>query len=244
MGKVIPAAWTEVPDAIASRFGKEAGRQRAMVHSGHLLLVTHLVPGADDIERKAALFWRKPDGTWKAGGEAKGGLSGLVGVVDAYKQRVTQLEAALESAKRATDFYQVLQEVAPILRSARHLHSTLQEAREAVPNDHDIIALRDAAGGVERTAELIQTDAKAGLDYTTAKRAEEQAESAEHIALSSHRLNLLVALFLPMSALGSIFGVNLAHGLENTGKPFLFWGFIAASFVFGYLVRATVAKKA
>ncbi len=243
MGKVLPAAWTEIPPAIAERFGSQAGRQRAMVHENHLLLVTHLVPDADDVERKAAIFWRKPDGSWKAAGEAKGGLHALRGVVDAYRQRAIALEAELEKAKRAADYFGILTSVAPILRAARHLHKTLQEARDAIKNDQDIIALRDMAGDAERTAELVQQDAKHGLDYTTARRAEEQAETADHIAKSSHRLNLIAALFLPISALGSVFGVNLAHGLENKGAPWLFWGFIAASFIFGFIVRATISKK-
>jgi hypothetical protein len=243
MGKVLPAAWTEIPPSIAERFGSQAGRQRAMVHENHLVLVTHLVPGADDVERKAAIFWRKPDGTWKAAGEAKGGLHALRGLVDAYRQRALALETELEGAKRAADYFAILMSVAPLLRAARHLHKTLQEARDAIKNDHDIIGLRDLAGDAERTAELVQQDAKHGLDYTTARRAEEQAETADHISKSSHRLNLIAALFLPISALGSVFGVNLAHGLETKAAPWLFWGFIATSFLFGFIVRTTISKK-
>lgn len=243
MGKVLPSAWADVPQAIIDRFGSKAGRQRAMIHDGHLVLVTHLVPAHDEIERRAAIFWRKPDATWKAAGEAKGGLNALKDVVENYRQRTVALEGELERAKRAADFYQVLQNVAPVLRAARHLHKALQEAREAIKADGDIIALRDVAGEVERTAELVQQDAKHGLDYTTAKRAEEQAEASEHISRSSHKLNMIAALFLPMSALGSIFGVNLAHGLENTASPWLFWGFIVMAFVFGFIIRAGINQK-
>ncbi|MBL8742926.1 MAG: hypothetical protein JNK04_17575 [Myxococcales bacterium] len=214
-----------------------------MVHDGHLVLVTHIVPGADDIERKAAIFWRKPDGSWKAAGEAKGGLHALRGLVDAYRQRGIALEVELEKAKRAADYFAILMAVAPVLRAARHLHKTLQEARDAIKSDQDIIALRDLANDAERTCELVQQDAKHGLDYTTARRAEEQAETADHIAKSSHRLNLIAALFLPISALGSVFGVNLAHGLETKAAPWLFWGFVAMSFIFGFIVRTTISKK-
>jgi len=214
-----------------------------MIHDNHLVLVTHLVPGSDDIDRKAAIFWRKPDGTWKAAGEAKGGLQALRGVVDAYRQRAIAIETELEAAKRAVDYFRVLQDIAPILRAARHLHKTLQEAREGIKGDADIIALRDLASEAERMADLIQQDAKHGLDYTTARRAEEQAETADHIAKSSHRLNLIAALFLPISALGSVFGVNLAHGLETKASPWLFWGFVILSFAFGFIVRAGIARK-
>ena len=94
MGKVLPAAWT-VPEAIRARFGKEAGRQRAMVHDGHLVLVTHVVPITGDVQRKAALFWRSPEGAWRAGGEAKGSLSALVELVESSRTRGLQLESEL-----------------------------------------------------------------------------------------------------------------------------------------------------
>lgn len=244
MGKVIPSNWEEVPLTIKSRFGSQAGKQRAMFHEGHLVLVTHVMPDADDVERKAALFWRNPSGAWKAAGAVKGGLVALRQVVDEYRQKMVQLEHSVEGAKRASDYFKVLHEVAPVLRAARHLAKTLQDAREAVPVDADIISIRDMAYEAERTGELVQSDAKAGLDFTIAKRAEEQAESADHIAASSHRLNLIAALFLPVSAVGSVFGVNLLSGLETKGQPWLFWGFVVLSFVFGFVVRASIDKKA
>lgn len=243
MGKVIPSTWEGLPEVISARFGDQAGRQRAMFHEGHLVLVTHVVPGPDEIERHAALFWRKPDGTWKAAGKAKGGLNALKDHLAAYRERVVELERKVDEAKRAADYFAALNAIAPVLRSARHLHKTLQEAREAVPKDAALIALRDAACEIERTAELIQSDAKAGLDFTIAKRSEEQAELAEHIAVSSHRLNLIAALFLPVSAIGAVFGVNLTHGLEQAGKPWLFWSFVVVSFVVGWLVRSSIGKR-
>ncbi len=242
MAKVIPSTWS-LPPVIVARFGTSAGRQRAMFHEQHLVLVTHLVPTSETDEHKAALFWRDPSGAWKAGGEAKGGLSALKDLVDSYVKRALALETLLEGARRAADYFAVLQEIAPLVRAARALHKTLQEAREAVPGDKDIIALRDTAQEAERMAELTQSDAKSGMDFTVAKRAEEQAELSENIARSSHRLNLIAALFMPVSALGSVFGVNLAHGLEHTAAPYLFWAFVGASFAVGFLVRATIDDK-
>lgn len=242
MPKVIPSTW-ELPSVIVSRFGTSAGKQRAMFHDGHLVLVTHLPPDHDEADRRPAIFWRNPSGAWKGTGDGKGGLSGLKSVLEAYRERVAKLDSDFENSKSASEYFRILQAIAPVLRAARHLHKTLQEARERVPADTDIIALRDAAADVERNAELVQSDAKAGLDFTVAKRAEEQAASAEHIAKSSHRLNLIAALFLPVSAIGSVFGVNMVSGLENVGKPWLFWSFIAGAFVIGFIVRASIDRK-
>jgi hypothetical protein len=65
----------------------------------------------------------------------------------------------------------------------------LQEARDGVGDDKDLISLRDRAYELEREAELLDGDAKNGLDFCVARRAEEQAESSARIEKASHRLN-------------------------------------------------------
>jgi len=209
-----------------------------MLHEGHLVLVTHLVPTAGVVERTPALFWRAPDGTWKSTSEARGGLIGLRELVEAYRQRSLELETQVEHAKRASEYFAVLQSAGPVLRAARHLHHALQHAREGIHDDRDIIVLRDAAGEVERTCEILLADAKSGLEFTAAKRTEEVSEQSEQIARASHRLNLIAALFLPISALGGIFGANFEHGLEHVASPYLFWAFAATALLLGLVVRA------
>jgi hypothetical protein len=239
MAKLLPSAW-DIPPTIRARLGREAGRQRAMVHEGHLLLVTHALPDPREVMRKAAFFWRKPDGSWKAAGEATGGFAALNALLESYRARVNALEDQVEGARRATDFHAVLHAVTPVLRSARNLHRTLQEAREAVPADAGLIALRDLAYEIERTADLVANEAKAGLDFVVARQAEEHAA---HIARGGHRLNLVVALFLPITALGSMLGMNLVHGFEGEAQPWLFWGAVVVSFVVGFILRARIDRK-
>lgn len=241
MAKLIPSTWQDFPAVLAARFGRKAGKQRTMMHEGHLVVVVHLSPKASELERRAAIFWRDPSGAWKACGEAQGGFAGLRGVVEVYMKEAAELESEVERAKQASDYFRILQEAAPRARSSRGLHRALQEARDLSKNDVELISLRDLAYEVERTFELVQQDAKAGLDFTVARRAEEQAELQDRIAKSSHRLNLIAALFLPISALGGVFGANLSHGLETLGAPYLFWAFVAAALLIGILVRSTVA---
>lgn len=242
MARVLPSTW-ELPDKITARFGTSAGKQRSMSADGHLVIVTHMVPDPTKREREPALFWRHPDGTWRSSGGARGGLGGLRTMVDEYKKRVDLLEENVSQAKRAADYFATLQAVAPVLRAVRNLHRALQEAREAVTQDRDIIALRDLAGDVERTAEIAHADAKSGLEFAIAHQAEEQSRMTQHIARSSHKLNLIAALFLPITALASIFGMTLPHGLEGKYSPFLFWALLGVAFLVGLIVRAGVDKR-
>ncbi|EYF00857.1 Hypothetical protein CAP_8946 [Chondromyces apiculatus DSM 436] len=213
-----------------------------MVHEGHLLLVLHDRPGADPQVRAASFFWRAPDGSWKStGAAAKGGVGALKGHVEAYAAAAQALEDRLDAASRANDYFAVLQEVAPLLRSARNMHRVLQEAREACPDDRDLLALRDQAYENERTLDLIHGDARNGLDFTIARRAEEQALLSEEINRSSHRLNLLAALFFPITALAGILGMNLEHGFERMHTPWLFLAVVAVAFLVGLLVRSAIS---
>src|SRR5258705_279200 len=85
---------------------------------------------------------------------------------------------------------------------------------------------RDPAGEVERAVELLHGDVRNGLDFTIAHQAERQAEQAHGMAVAGYRLNLLAALFVPITALGSVFGMHLAHGLDAWATPAHFWGVV------------------
>jgi Mg2+ and Co2+ transporter CorA len=85
-----------------------------------------------------------------------------------------------------------------------------------VKTERELINMRDQAAGIERNAELLLQDAQFGLNFTVARQAESQAASARQMAATAHRLNLLAAMFLPLTALASVFGMNLHHGMDNT----------------------------
>jgi len=242
MSKLIPHTW-EVPDRFRQRLGAQAGRQRAMVHDGHLLLVLHKLPKPSDLGREAILFWRSKDGGWRASDGSKNGLAALKAHIETFSAALHALDAKVDHAKSATDYFEVIQAVNPILRSARNLHKSLQDARDAI-DDKEIITLRDAAGDAERSAEIVHSDATGGLEFTIAKRSEEQARLAQRIARSGHRLNLVAALFLPVSAFGAMFGMNFRHGLETAYSPHLFWACTGLALLIGLLVRRNLSSDA
>ena len=227
----IPPGW-ELPDEIKARLGEKAGRQRSMVADDHLLLVLHKVPEAGQLEREGVFFWRKPDGEWRFSGGGPG-LFVLRQHLEAYSAAVQDLERQYDTAKGATDYFRILEAVVPLHRAARNQHGALQTARESLPDVHELITLRDEANDIDRSSELIETDARNGLDYSLAKKAEEQARLSEELTRVGHRMNLLAALFLPLTAITSIFGMNLPSGLEKASRS-LFWSII----VFGILLGA------
>ena len=216
---ILPKTW-EIPDSIRVRLGREAGPQRAIFEEDHLLVILHQAPEPHELARKAAIFWRQPSGEWRStlGGA---GLAEMSKTVKAYEGKLESLEAAEHHAATAQAYYEVLERLAPLVRAGRGLHKALQQAREFVKADREILNFRDAAAAVERTAELLLQDAQFGLNFTVAKQAEAQAATAKSMASTSHRLNLLAALFLPLTALASVFGMEIHPGIADTPLAFL-----------------------
>jgi hypothetical protein len=239
VASLIPETWG-VPEKFRQRLGTSAGRQRAMIDSGHLLLILHELPKPGDVERTARLFWRAPSGEWRATGAKGNGLKVLQEHLQIYRKRVQELDDEIDVATTAGQLYGVLRNLTPLARASRSLHRALQEAREGIDN-RDIIVLRDVAGDVERTTEILSGDAKNALDYIEAKEAEAQTALARRATEAQHRLNLIAALFLPITAVGSVLGMNLTNGLEGSGRV-TFWIVCAVAFATGFLVRASVTR--
>jgi hypothetical protein len=241
MKTLLPVTW-KVPAEIEARLGDSAGRQRAMFADGHLLLILHEPSPSSQRSRIARFFWREPNGSWSAHAKGGGAMS-LKKHLAEFTDRVEALENQLQIASGADDYFRLIQAVAPLHRTSRNLHATLQQAREAIPDDRDIIVARDAAGEVERAAELLHGDAKNGLEFTVAHETEQQSQRTYEMAVSSHRLNLLAAIFFPIASLSSVFGMNLSNGLDAWQTPALFWGILGAGLISGLLLTLIVAKK-
>jgi len=236
---IVPMTW-EIPDKIRERFGDTAGRQRAMFAEGHLLLVLHAPPDADQREREARLFWRNAEGAWASNSKGSGAQALKAHLKD-YSSLVEKLESQLHSAACADDYFQLLQEVAPLHRASRNLHTTLQQARDLLADERTIIVARDMAGDIEREIELLHVDSKNGLDYTIAQKTELQSQRSYEMSVSAHRLNMLAAVFFPVTAISSIFGMNLKHGLE--AFPHIFWGILTMGFICGIFLAVIIAER-
>ncbi len=235
----IPTNWV-LPPAIAARLGEKSGRQRALLEDGHLLLVLHRLPMEDSREREGVLFWRLPNGHWQCS-DAKPGLEALQEHLETYAEAVDDLEARYDKADDAAGFYRVLDTLTPIHRAAANLHGALQCARQGVPKARELISLRDTATDIDHASELLLADVKNALDYLVARHNEEQAHRANEMAHAGNRLNWLAAVFLPLTAVTSIFGMNLHSGLEMA-PPWVFWIILIFGALLGFLMRGLLPR--
>jgi hypothetical protein len=241
---LLPATWA-VPDVFRRRLGEEPGRQRAMHADGHVLLVLHAPPSPDTPNREGRFFWCDSNGSWTPSGSAPS-QPGLGQLLAAYEKTLEKLRQAEDDAVSARQYFELLNRLNPLARSARNLHDALQNAREAAPNDRQLLLWRDRAYAIQRSAELLQTDAKNALDFAVAERAEQEAESSRRALTAAHRLNTLVACFFPVATLAAVFGVNLRHGLEGYDAayaPLPLIGILSSGFVLGLILMLFINRR-
>ncbi len=238
---LVPANW-QLPDHLRHRLGSSVGRQRLMISEGHILIVAHQVPTANETTRRGVLFWRDADANWHAsnGDPGKVAISNLLGK---YEKALEEFDRMESKALRADEYLPLLEGLAPFVRASRNLSEVLQEAREAFPDLREIIDLRDKAYEIARTAELLNQDAKNSMEVAVVRRAEEQALASRQLALGSHRLNTLAAIFFPLATLGAIFGTTLTENWSwsNSGLPFAL--FLITGGALGLLLVAFVNRK-
>ncbi|MDP6467748.1 MAG: hypothetical protein QF918_08410 [Pirellulaceae bacterium] len=248
---ILPAAW-QVPQNFHDRLGSHAGRQRAMQADGHLLLVLHTPPKPEDAQRVGRFFWHDDHGVWSSN-ELGSGIAALNKHLDEYESALAALDRQEEEASTADDYFDVLVCLSPVRRAAINLHEALQEARKMSPASHEIIDARDRAYTIERTAELLTGETKNALDLTVARRAEEQTRASQRMAIASHRLNILVAIFFPIATVAAIFGIDLEtlsaiigrdrQSLVDVGLlPPLFLGLIVGGLILGALITLAINR--
>jgi len=229
---ILPPTW-DVPAEFRERLGEKVGRQRTMLADGHLLLVLHRPPKKNDPERIGRAFWRKPDGAWQSN-DLGNGAAALGRHLAEYADLIERFDRQEDDAVSVSEYFAVLEGMSPLSRTVRNLHLALQDARDKMPDDRDLINARDRAYELERTADLLLADVRNALEFAVAKKAEEQTAASHQMAAASHRLNMLVAFFFPIATLTAVFGANLSHPLEKIiPPPYAFLTVIGTGIVMG-----------
>jgi len=115
-----------------------------------------------------------------------------------------------------------------------------QRIEDAAERERLRLATETARTALGLPEGLVAAESLHGLNYMVASRAEQSARQGEQLVVSSHRLNLLVALCLPATAFASVLGMNVRHGLENQ-DTWVFWVVLAVAVVMGVIIFAMVA---
>ena len=227
---ILPQGW-DVPQIFRDRLGDDYGRQRIMFHEGHLLLVLHAPPKPNQNVREGRVFWRKPNGDWAA--KDGGGFAALKKHFLEFENVLEACEQQGEVAESPREYFSAIEGLTPIQRTASNLYQVMQEARKTVSEDRSLILLRDEAYQLSRRADLEFASAKNGLEFSMAKKTEEQADATYQMSVASHRLNLLASFFFPIVTVASIFGTGLIQVDQNDA-----WATLAGLMLFGLICGA------
>lgn len=232
---LLPENW-DLPPQIRNSFSERTGRQRVITHGDHTLISLHWIPKVSVDQRIGLYLWRNPEGSWYAYRQPIEGAphvdptqpdnqhSALKALLREYDQVEDALERQQEKAHRAEEFLKILREVITIQHAIRNTHETLESVQ--LENDDTLLQLRDYAYEIRRSYDLLQGFSRNELEIYQAQQAEEGNRKA-------NQLNLIAAFTLPLTALASIFGMEVANGavLPNA---LLFWLIVALGLVWGW----------
>jgi hypothetical protein len=196
-----------IEDELREQLSSRPGHQRCLEGRGELLLVVHEVPRPRIPERQALYFWKNYEGKWSQ--ESGPGLSGLSDLLDRYAKAIDGHEEVIDEADTAVEIFRILRHSGPLARSSRNLVQALEQVLAIDADDREIRAFRDRAREIERAADLLNNDARVTLEFWQAERAEQQLRSSASLGKIAYRLNLLAGFFLPLVAMGGLFGMNV-----------------------------------
>lgn len=248
-----PKIW-DLPFDIRRQLSGRGGRQRAIAADNHLMIVLYQVPETKSDRGETVYFWRNHEHVWHYS-ERGGGFSSLEKVIEDYANRIAELEESLSEAKDSRARFQLLDEVTPVLRSVRNLADALHKAlelsdqqalaatvnkarRDDEPQPSQLQNVCDHANEISRAAEILKSDIESAIQFAQARQQELQSHYVCQQSKAAHRLNILAATFLPVATISSVFGMNLASGLENMTA--LFWIVFLASIGIGAWVGYSV----
>lgn len=198
----------ECEEELLDQLSNRPGNQRCVVGRDELLLVVHEVPEAGSPDRVPLIFWRRQDETWIDNGGHKG-LKKLGELLDRYAKLLDEKQDIIDEADTAQEIFDLARIAAPLSRASRNLAMAIDQTLVHDEDNRELRSYRDRAREAERGAEQLSHDAKLTLEFWKAEQSEKQQESAEKLNKIAFRLNLLAGFFLPLVALGGLFGMNV-----------------------------------
>lgn len=230
----------ELEAELLDQLSNRPGNQRCVVGRDELLLVVHEVPKAGVPERETLIFWRRQDESWLDYAAGRG-LKRLGDLLDRYARIIDEQEELLEKVDTAADVFALARMSGPLARASRNLALAIEQTLNHDEDNRELRSYRDRARELERAAEQFNHDARLTLEFWMAEHSEQQQESAEKLNKIAFRLNLLAGFFLPLAAIGGIFGMNVAIPSFTQG---LFWPIFLGGLAIGGVVVWWVIRTA
>jgi Mg2+ and Co2+ transporter CorA len=228
----------ELLDQLSNR----PGNQRCVVGRDELLLVVHNVPKPGSPDREPIIFWRRSDETWIDAGGRKG-LGKMGELLDRYAKVIDAHEEVIEEADTAQEIFDLARAAGPLARATRNLALAIEQTMAQDEDTRELRTFRDRARELERAAEQLSQDARLTLEFWKAERSEEQQESAEKLNKIAFRLNLLAGLFLPVVAIGGLFGMNVDLPDVAEHSKAWFWVVVCGGLSVGGFMVWLVSRK-
>lgn len=228
-----------LPESIKSRIGRgNFGRQRAIHGDGQLLVVLHKPPDGDGGGRDGVIFWRNGRGEWRSSvGET--GSGAILRHVQVFADAMNSMAQDAERVRGLAELFDALELLTPLSRTARNLNGALQDGRETCAGDAGFIEAADLAYEVDRGFDLLLQDVRNDIHYQTAREAESHGKTGREALRASHRLNIMAAIFFPITAIAGLLGMNLSHGLDPS-RPAYFWAVLVLGGILGYAAKSWV----
>ena len=228
----LPSHFSIEPELL-EQLGARAGHQRCIEGHDELLLIIHEVPKGI-VPENALVFWRRHDGRWtQAGGQ---GIDELVGVLERYEGAIGSRYAEVNQAEDTASVFAALRHAGPLLRSVRDLIKAFEQVLAFDPNDRDVRTLRDRAKEIELAADLLQSDARATLEFLRSRQGDELLRATETLRKLVSRLVMLTVVFLPLTAMGTF--LTMSGALPVVVKVFFWVLFGLALLALGWPVLA------
>ncbi len=222
----------ELPQSLAHHIGKSVGRQRVLTDDGAVLIVLHRPPIDDHWKREGVFLLKARSGEWQCKGEQSPRL-----LLDSYRAAAQGFDDELEEGDAPGPLFALLDRLVPLRRAARNIHAVLAEAGELIPDDRELAEWINFSYETERGLDLLYDDIRHSIDSHIARIEEAQMELTKQSLVATNRLNLLVALFLPLATIASVLGMNLDHGFDRK-DPRVFFGVV----LFGVLLGIGVLR--
>jgi Mg2+ and Co2+ transporter CorA len=238
----IPEDW-KLPESLLMQLGVLSGRQKCLNDEGHLCLVMHEPPSGEGSTRQRVLAWLAPEGeTWKFSSSKRIAPS-FDTLLSAYEQHVDELEDTIDELEDPSleSLHSFLRSLAPLSRSLKNLSVVLDQAVVHCDDQRSLLESAEKAHALIRQCELMQFELQNDLQLRTHLNLEAQSRHQEEIAAAGRRLNLVVATFLPLTAVASVFGMNLLSGYEELPQPF-FWLIVLGAVAAGFGLSRFVSK--